>query len=58
MERKSLGMRDIIEIYRHCQAGRGFHCIAEGLAVDRKTVRKYIRAAVEAGFSQDGQNTP
>lgn len=51
-------MRDIIEIYRHWQAGRDFRCIAESLGVDRKTVRKYIRAAVEAGFRQDGQNTP
>lgn len=51
-------MRDIIEIYQHWQAGRGFRSIARSLGVDRKTVRKYIRAAVEAGFRQDGQNTP
>lgn len=50
-------MRDIIEIYRHWQAGRGSRCIAESMGVDRKTVRKYIRAAVEAGFRQDGQYT-
>ena len=55
---RGFGMRDIIEIYRHWQAGRGFRCIAQSLGVDRKTVRKYIRAAVEAGFTQDGQNTP
>ncbi|HPT62540.1 MAG TPA: IS21 family transposase [Bacillota bacterium] len=51
-------MRDIVEIYRHWQAGRGFRCIAQSLGVDRKTIRKYIRAAVAAGFRQDGQNTP
>ena len=26
--------------------------------MDRKTIRKYIRAAIKAGFSKDGQNTP
>lgn len=51
-------MRDIVEIYRHWQAGRGFRCIAQSLGVDRKTIRKYIRTAVAAGFRQDGQNTP
>lgn len=50
-------MRDIIEIYQHWQAGRSYHCIAQSLGVDRKTVRKYVRAAIEAGFSQDGHNT-
>jgi len=38
-------MCDIVEIYRHWQAGRGFRCIAQSLGVDRKTIRKYIRAA-------------
>ncbi len=26
--------------------------------MDRKTVRRCVRAAIEAGFRQDGQNTP
>ncbi len=51
-------MCDIVEIYHHWQAGRGFRCIAQSLGVDRKAIRKYIRAAIEAGFRQDGQNTP
>ena len=51
-------MRDIIEICQHWQAGRGFRSIARSLGMDRRTVRKYIRAAIEAGFRQDGQNTP
>jgi len=41
-------MCDIVEIYRHWQAGRGFRCIAQSLGVDRKTIRKYIRAAQKA----------
>ncbi|HHY99090.1 MAG TPA: HTH domain-containing protein, partial [Firmicutes bacterium] len=51
-------MRDIMEIYLHWQAGRSLRAIAQRLAVDRKTIRKYIRAAIKAGFSKDGQNTP
>lgn len=58
MGRRSFAMRDIIEIYQHWQAGKGFRSIVRSLGVDRNTVRKYIRAAVEAGFKQDGQNTP
>ncbi|NPV81933.1 MAG: transposase [Firmicutes bacterium] len=58
MGRRSFAMRDIMEIYLHWQAGRSLRAIAQSLAVDRKTIRKYIRAAIKAGFSKDGQNTP
>lgn len=49
-------MRDIMEI-NHWQAGKGYRCTAKSLDVDRKTVQKHIRAAVEAGSCQDGHNT-
>lgn len=58
MGRRCFAMRDIIEIYQHWQSGRRFRSIARSLGVERNTVRKYIRAAVEGGFRQDGQNTP
>ena len=43
MGRRSFAMRDIMEIYLHWQAGRSLRAIAQSLAVDRKTIRKYDR---------------
>ena len=58
MGRRSFAVRNIMEIYCHWQAGKSLRAIAQSLAVGRKTIRKYIRAAIKAGFRQDGQNTP
>ena len=46
-------MRDIVEIYEHWQAGRGLTAIARSLGVDRKTVRKYVNAALAAGITRE-----
>ncbi len=43
-------MRDIVEIYMHWQAGCSIRSVARSLGLDRNTVRKYVRAALEAGF--------
>ena len=42
-------MVDIIEILVHWHAGRSNSEIAQSLGVDRKTTRKYVGAAQEAG---------
>lgn len=50
MARREFEVRDIVEIYMHWQAGEGIRRIARNLGLDRNTVKKYIRPAVEAGF--------
>jgi DNA-binding MarR family transcriptional regulator len=50
MARREFSVRDIIEIYMHWQAGEGVRRIARSLGLDRSTVKKYIRPALEAGF--------
>ena len=47
-------MVDIVEIMTHWYAGRSQHEIATSLGVDRKTVRRYTKAATEAGLSPGG----
>jgi len=37
-------MIDLVEIYVHWYAGRSQAQIADSLGLDRKTVRKYLRA--------------
>ena len=43
-------MTDVTEILVHWHAGRSLSEIAVSLGVDRKTIRKYIAPAVEAGM--------
>lgn len=50
-------MRDIAEILDHWQHGRSMQAIATSLGLDRKTVRKYVILAAQAGFSP-GQRPP
>ncbi len=50
MARRDFTVRDLVEIYLHWQSGQGIRKIASSLGVDRNTVRKYIRAAEEAGL--------
>ncbi|MEW6227199.1 MAG: DDE-type integrase/transposase/recombinase [Bacillota bacterium] len=45
-------MRDLAEILEHRQAGRDNSAIARSLGVDRKTVRKYVAAAVARGVER------
>ena len=44
-------MRDIAEILDHWQHGRSIQAISASLGLDRKTVRKYVGLAEQAGFS-------
>lgn len=47
-------MIDIVEILEHWYAGRPKAAVAESLDVDRKTVRKYVRRAEDAGMVPGG----
>lgn len=47
-------MIDVVEILIHWYAGRSQHELSASLGVDRKTVRKYVAPAVEAGMEPGG----
>jgi transposase len=54
MARRTFYVIDIVEILIHWYAGRSQHELADSLAVDRKTIRKYTAAAVAAGIVPGG----
>jgi transposase len=45
---------DIVEVLEHWYAGRPKLVVADSLGVDRKTIRKYVAPAEEAGFAPGG----
>ena len=45
---------EIAEVVRRWQSGESQRQIASGTGLSRKTVRRYIRAGVEAGLTRDG----
>lgn len=47
------GVMDIYEILARWHAGYSISGIAEALGIDRKTVRRYVRAAEEGGLSRE-----
>jgi hypothetical protein len=54
MARRSFVMVDVTEVLVHWYAGRSQYEIADSLGLDRRTIRKYTRPAVEAGFTPGG----
>jgi len=54
MARRTFSVIDVTEILVHWYAGRSFSEIAISLDVNRKTVRKYVTPAIEAGLSPGG----
>ena len=54
MVRRSFVVIDIVEILEHWYAGRPKLAVADSLGVDRKTIRKYVTPAEEAGFVPGG----
>ena len=47
-------MVDVTEVLVHWYAGRSQYEIADSLGLDRRTVRKYTRPAIAAGFAPGG----
>ena len=47
-------MTEIREVLRAWLAGAGLRRVAEQAGVDRKTARRYVQAAVDAGVARDG----
>ena len=47
-------MTEIREVLRAWLAGAGLRRVAEQAGVDRKTARRYVQAAVDAGLARDG----
>lgn len=58
MARRTFDMVDVTEILVHWHAGRSRSEIATSLGVDRKTVKKYVAPAVEAGLVPGGPAKP
>lgn len=50
MARRSFTVIDVTEILVHWHAGRSISEVSESLGLDRKTIRKYIAAAIDAGM--------
>ena len=47
-------MTDVTEILVHWYAGRSQSEVATSLGVDRKTIKKYVTPAIEAGITPGG----
>jgi len=51
---REVAVTEIREVLRAWLAGAGLRRVAERAGVDRKTARRYVAAAVEAGLARDG----
>ena len=51
---REVAVTEICEVLRAWLAGAGLRRVAEQAGVDRKTARRYVAAAVEAGLARDG----
>jgi len=51
---REVAVTEIREVLRAWLAGAGLRTAAAQAGVDRKTARRYVAAAVEAGLSRDG----
>src|SRR3954469_14118959 len=54
MARRTFDVIDLTEVYVHWWAGRSQVEISASLGIDRKTVRKYLAPAIEAGIVPGG----
>jgi len=54
MARRKMAVRDFVEIYEQWQGGLGKKTIARSLGISKRTVRKYIEIAEEAGITRSG----
>jgi transposase len=51
---REVAVTEICEVLRAWLSGTGLRRVAEQAGVDRKTARRYVEAAVEAGLARDG----
>jgi hypothetical protein len=51
---REVAVNEIREVLRAWLAGAGLRKVAAQAGVDRKTARRYVEAAVEAGLPRDG----
>ena len=51
---REVAVTEIREVLRAWLSGAGLRRVAEQAGVDRKTARRYVQAAVEAGVARDG----
>src|SRR5215469_4044080 len=51
---REVAVTEIREVLRAWLAGGGLRRVAERAGVDRKTARRYVLAAVDAGVTRDG----
>jgi transposase len=54
MARRTFDVVDVTEILIHWHAGRSINEVADSLGLDRKTVRKYVDPARQAGMAPGG----
>jgi hypothetical protein len=54
MARRTFGVSEVAEIYMCWYAGRSISGVSASLGMDRKTIRKYLAPAVEAGLHPGG----
>src|SRR5580704_19133284 len=54
MAYREVNVAEIYEVRRAWLAGKSERAVAVQAGVDRKTSRRYVRAAVAAGLSRDG----
>ena len=54
MARRQFEVIDVVQILQHWHAGRPKAVVASSLDIDRKTVRKYVARAEEAGLAPGG----
>ena len=52
MAYRELGVIELREVWRRYSAGDGVRAIARGTGVDRRTIAKYVAAAVAVGLSR------
>ena len=51
---REVAVAEIREVLRAWLSGSGLRKVAEQAGVDRKTARRYVQAAVDAGLARDG----
>lgn len=51
---REVAVIEIREVLRAWLAGGGLRRVAEQAGVDRKSARRYVQAAVDAGLARDG----